>query len=43
MGSINYELIGIIFFFLILVSIQFSLNKIIVLLKELIQITKVKK
>ncbi|MDH8677589.1 hypothetical protein QE109_05495 [Fusibacter bizertensis] len=43
MGSIKYEWIGIIFFFIILVSIQFSLNKIIILLKELIQISRSKK
>lgn len=43
MASIKFEWIGIIFFFMILISIQFSLNKIIVLLKELIQISRSKK
>lgn len=40
MESIRFEWIGIVFFFLILVSIQFSLNKIIVLLTELIRLVK---
>lgn len=33
--GINFQWIGILFFFLVLVSIQYSLNKIIVLLKEI--------
>lgn len=33
--DINIQLIGIIFFFIILVSIQYTLNRIIVLLKEI--------
>ncbi len=37
---LKLEWIGIFFFFMILISIQFSLNKIILLLKELIQMNK---
>lgn len=35
MSLIKIEWLGIVFFFLILISIQYSLNKIIVLLKEI--------
>jgi len=43
MENIRFEWIGIVFFFLILVSIQFSLNKIIVLLNELIRLVRQRK
>jgi hypothetical protein len=35
MGGLKFEWVGIAFFFLVLVSIQFALNKIILLLKEI--------
>ncbi len=35
MSDLRLEWIGIAFFFLVLVSIQFALNKIIILLKEI--------
>ena len=40
MDFIKLEWIGIFFFFMVLVSIQLSLNKMILLLKELIHIMK---
>jgi len=43
MDFINLEWIGIFFFFLVLVSLQLTLNKIVVLLKEVIQLLKIKK
>ena len=43
MDFINLEWIGIFFFFLVLVTLQLTLNKIVVLLKEVIQLLKIKK
>lgn len=43
MEFIKVEWIGIFFFFLILVSLQLTLNKIVVMLKEIIQLLKYKK
>lgn len=41
-GMIRLEWIGVIFLFLVLVSIQLTLNKIIVLLNEVIRLLKSK-
>ncbi|MGX8797500.1 hypothetical protein ACR6HW_15720 [Fusibacter sp. JL298sf-3] len=41
--TLNVEWIGIFFFFIVLVSIQYSLNKIIVLLKEIKHLLEHKK
>lgn len=40
MDQIRFEWIGIAFFFIVMVSIQLSLNKIIVLLQEVIKLLK---
>ncbi len=40
MEQIRFEWIGIAFFFIVMVSIQLSLNKIIVLLQEVIKLLK---
>ena len=42
MNSINYQWIMIAFFFLILITIQYTLNKIVVLLNEIIRVLKIK-
>ena len=43
MDFIKFEWIGIFFFFLILVTIQFTLNKIVILLQEVIKLLKIRK
>ncbi|MCA0384727.1 MAG: hypothetical protein LCH34_03890 [Firmicutes bacterium] len=40
MDQIRFEWIGIAFFFIVMISIQLSLNKIIVLLQEVIKLLK---
>ncbi len=43
MDFIKFEWIGIFFFFLVLVTIQFTLNKIVLLLQEVIKLLKIGK
>lgn len=43
MEFLKLEWIGIVFFFLILVTIQYTLNKVVVLLHEIIRLLQLKK
>jgi len=43
MDLFKLEWIGIFLFFMILISIQFTLNKMVLLLKEIIHLLKIKK
>lgn len=43
MEFLKLEWIGIVFFFLILVTIQYTLNKVVVLLHEIIRLLQIKK
>lgn len=43
MDFLKLEWIGIVFFFLILITIQYTLNKVVVLLHEIIRLLQLKK
>ena len=43
MEFLKFEWIGIAFFFIILITIQFTLNKVVVLLNEIVRLLKLKK